>query len=57
MRTKAETEVMTRILQAIKGIKYGSLEIVIHDSKIVRLEKHEKIRVESDPNTDQSSGG
>ena len=57
MRTKAETELMTRILQAIRGIKYGSLEIVIHDSKIVRLEKHEKIRVESDPNTDQSSGG
>ena len=57
MRTKAETELMTRILQAIRGIKYGSLEIVIHDSKIVRLEKHEKIRVESDPNTDQSAGG
>lgn len=57
MRTKVETELIARILQAIQGIRYGSLEIVIHDSKIVRLEKHEKIRVESDPNTDQSSGG
>jgi hypothetical protein len=57
MRTTQEGELAATILKAIRGIRYGSLEIIIHDSKIVRIEKHEKIRLDSDVNTDQSSGG
>lgn len=32
------------ILKAIRNIKFGSVEVVIHDSKIVGIEKTEKIR-------------
>ena len=29
----------------IKSVRYGSVNIVIQDGKIVQIEKHEKIRV------------
>lgn len=32
------------IIQTLKTIKFGSLEIVIHEGKIVQIEKREKIR-------------
>jgi hypothetical protein len=34
------------ILKAVRGLRYGSLEIVVHDSKIVRIEKRERIRLD-----------
>jgi hypothetical protein len=41
-----DPEVATRISQALRGIKYGSVEIVIHDSRIVQIERKEKVRFE-----------
>jgi len=35
------------ILEAIEGIRYGSVEIIIHDSRIVQIERKEKLRVET----------
>jgi hypothetical protein len=57
MKNDADTELVKRILGAIRSIRYGSVEVVIHDSKIVRIEKREKIRLDSDLNPDQKSGG
>ena len=57
MRNEQEKELATTIINTIKGIRYGSLEIIIHDSKVVRIEKHEKIRFDSDLNADQTPGG
>lgn len=37
--------VILEIISALKGIRYGSLEVVIHNSKIVQIERREKIRV------------
>lgn len=41
-RTSAETE--QQLLHALKGIRYGSVEIIIHDSRIVQIERKEKVR-------------
>jgi len=35
--------------QALKEIRYGSIEITIHDSKVVQIERKEKIRLEQTP--------
>lgn len=35
-----------KILDAIKSIRYGSVEIVVHDSHVVQIEKKEKVRLE-----------
>lgn len=43
-------EVTQSILKVLHSLRFGSLEIVVHDSKVVRIERHERIRLEvSDP--------
>ncbi len=41
-------DVERAILRALEGIRFGSLEIVIHDSKVVQIERKEKLRFEKD---------
>jgi len=38
-------EVEREILRALAKIAYGSIEVVIHDGKVVQIECREKIRV------------
>jgi hypothetical protein len=33
-----------RIVQALQGIRFGAVEIVIHDGRIVQIERKEKVR-------------
>jgi hypothetical protein len=40
-----EMQVVRMILRAIREIRYGSVQIVIQDSKVVQIEKVEKIRL------------
>ena len=42
---ESSPDIRTTLLEAIKGIRYGSVEIVIHDSKIVQFERKEKVRI------------
>lgn len=42
---KIPTEVAQEILRAVASIEYGSIEIVIHDNRVVQIECREKIRV------------
>lgn len=35
-----------KILEAIKSIKYGCVQITIQDSKVVQIDKTEKIRIQ-----------
>ena len=37
-----------QILLAIKDLRFGSVEVVIHDSRVVQIERKEKIRVGTD---------
>jgi hypothetical protein len=37
-------KVEQEILEAIKSIHYGSVEVIIHDSKVVQIERKEKVR-------------
>jgi hypothetical protein len=41
-------EVEQEILRAIARIDYGSIEVVVHDGKVVQIECREKIRVVRD---------
>ena len=55
--TKPTTETITsrepqghvdeRILQAVRSLDYGSVEVVIHGAKVVQIERREKVRVET----------
>lgn len=47
MEKQIEEQWIERIVQSLKGIKYGSVEIVIHDSKIMQIDRLEKLRFSS----------
>ena len=49
--TPKEREIEQEILRTVKGIRYGSVEIVIHDSQVVQVERKEKVRFEKDTPT------
>jgi hypothetical protein len=45
---RLSAEVEQEIFRAIARIDYGSIEVVIHDGKVVQIECREKIRVVRD---------
>jgi hypothetical protein len=45
---RRKKELSEKILSALSDISYGSVEIIIHDSKVVQIERKEKIRFDPD---------
>ncbi len=41
------SEVERQILSSLQQIRFGSLEIVIHDSRVVQIERSEKLRFDA----------
>jgi hypothetical protein len=39
-------QISQRILRALQGIRYGSIEIIVHDGRVVQIERTEKLRFE-----------
>ena len=37
-------EVEQEIIRALQNLAFGSVEIVVHDSKVVQIERKEKVR-------------
>ncbi len=35
-----------KILEALQGLRYGAVEITVHDGRIVQIERKEKVRLE-----------
>ena len=50
-------ELLRTILRAIRNLRFGTLEIVVHDSKVVRIERRERIRLDVDSETQPHRGG
>ena len=44
MAEHQERELTQAILQALRGLRFGSVEIIIHDTQVVQIERKEKIR-------------
>jgi hypothetical protein len=40
-----DRQVLDSILQALTGLRFGSIEIVVHEGKITQIERKEKIRL------------
>jgi hypothetical protein len=38
------TALLFELRQALQSIRYGAIEIVIHEGRVVQLERHEKVR-------------
>ena len=49
--------VLAKVRQALNKIRYGAVEIVIHNSRVVQIEAREKIRFDvENKKSDQASG-
>lgn len=45
-----------RILNSVAGLEYGSVHIVVHDGKIVQIERTERKRFDSASNPRKADG-
>jgi hypothetical protein len=43
-QTDQADDIIRRIANAISGVRYGSVEVVIQDSRVVQIERKEKFR-------------
>jgi hypothetical protein len=43
---KKDDLLITQILRALKSIQYGYVQITVHDSKVVQIDKTEKFRLD-----------
>lgn len=48
-RTGAEAspippQIINKIIDTLKGIRYGAVEIIVHEGHIVQIERKEKLR-------------
>jgi hypothetical protein len=41
------TDIERHILQSLQEIRFGTLEVVIHDSRVVQIERSEKVRFDT----------
>jgi hypothetical protein len=52
-----QREVERRIAQAIRGIHFGAVEIVIHEGRVVQIERKERLRFDRINPAHQPTGG
>lgn len=44
-QTRVSKEDLLKIKEFIEDIRFGSVNVVIHDGKVIQIEKNEKIRL------------
>ena len=45
IRVTDEARWLELVTQYVKGMRYGVVEIVVHDAKVIQIEKTEKVRL------------
>ena len=45
---ESERKLLLQILEALRSIRYGYVQIVVQDSKVVQIDKTEKIRFDKE---------
>jgi hypothetical protein len=46
-QAQLKIEIVDQIASILQGIRFGSIEIVIHDGKVVQIERKEKLRFDA----------
>jgi hypothetical protein len=53
LRPDEDAKVAARLQEALRGLRYGSVEIVVHDGRVVQFERRERIRFDRPPDEGQ----
>ena len=48
---------LRQLEQALHGLAYGSIQLIVHDSQIVRIERLERIRLTGSPEAEPITDG
>lgn len=43
----SKQDIARHIINILDNIRFGSLEIVVHDGRVVQIDKHEKFRIKN----------
>jgi hypothetical protein len=46
-KVQLTNEIADQITLVLQGIRFGSVEIIIHDGKVVQIERREKLRFDA----------
>ena len=45
-RSAVSEPVRAKIIEAVAGIRFGAVEIIIHEGKVVQIERKERVRLD-----------
>ncbi len=60
LNTRINHQVLEKIIYALEGLEFGTVQITVHDSQVTQIEKNEKHRFQlqkqkaKDPATNES---
>lgn len=46
-------EVLLEVLRAMKSMRFGSIEIIVHEGKVTQIERREKVRLGQEVNANK----
>ena len=49
-RSGDELKWLELVIQQVGSLRYGSVEIIVHDSRVIQIEKTERVRLEKASN-------
>ncbi len=44
---KVDPALVRRIAEILDGLRFGSVEVIVHDSQVVQIERREKVRLDA----------
>jgi hypothetical protein len=47
--TRDELTLAFRVIEALRGIRFGSVQVLVHDGKVVQIDVAEKLRLREPP--------
>jgi hypothetical protein len=48
-KSSDELKWLDLVIQQVSSLRYGVVEIVVHDSRVIQIEKTERVRLEKEP--------
>jgi hypothetical protein len=48
-KSSDELKWLDLVIQQVGSLRYGVVEIVVHDSRVIQIEKTERVRLEKEP--------
>ncbi|QSA96886.1 DUF2292 domain-containing protein [Methylococcus sp. EFPC2] len=44
--SETEARIVSQLLDALRNLRFGSIELTVHDGRVVQIERREKVRLE-----------